>query len=72
LRGKIFAREPKQSPAALFVQNRAEQKNYLYIFCFCTRHFFNSLKEKAIFLRGGAAWRHGGGAERLDLFRNFW
>jgi hypothetical protein len=64
-------------------QRGAKQKNCLYIFCFCARHFL-ILKKKVIFLRGSAApvverfafttgqvWRHGGGAERIGFFQEF-
>jgi len=67
---KRLAREPKRSPAALFVRTEPNRK-IAYHFLFCARRFFNFLKERAIFLRGSAVWRHGGGAERMDFFRNF-
>jgi hypothetical protein len=37
---KFFAREPKRSHAARAIERGAEQKNYLYIFCFARAVLF--------------------------------
>ena len=66
---KFFAREPSGKPAArASARSRAEKLS----FPFRKKIGAHKIKNvKAIFLRGGAARRHGGGAERLDFFRNF-
>jgi hypothetical protein len=69
--GNSAAPEPERSPAALPERLSAEPSRKI-AFTFsklCARRPF--LLKKVIFLRGSAAWRHGGGAERLDFFRNF-
>jgi hypothetical protein len=49
LRGKIFAREPSEKPAARAVERGAEQKNCLYIFLILRAPVFLLLKKKGNF-----------------------
>ena len=68
--GNSASPEPKRSPAALLAKSRAQQKSFLFILeekigraqiKKCEENFF-------------AGWRasaSGGGAERMDFFRNF-
>jgi hypothetical protein len=69
--GNSAAPEPKQSPAALFVRTEPSRKTH---FSFKKKKSgVRKIKKiaKCVFLRGSAAWRHGGGAERLVSVRNF-
>jgi hypothetical protein len=67
---KFFVREPSATPRrpVRSEQSRAEKLPSHFLFLRAPTFL---LKEKVIFLRGSAAWRHGGGAERLDFFKNF-
>jgi len=62
--------EPKCSPAVPRSSAEPSRKIAFTFFDFA-RATFLIQKGKAIFLRGGAALRHGGGAERLDFFSDF-
>jgi len=64
------AAKPEAKPRRPVRQNRAEQKNCLYIFCFCARRFL-ILKGKGNFsarqCRSAARRR----AERIGFFQEF-
>ncbi len=68
---KLFAREPEAKPRRPALLARKPSRKIAFTFFDFARARFFLLKDKAIFLRGSAAWRHDGGAERLDFFRNF-
>jgi hypothetical protein len=66
--GNSAAPEPKRSPAALLVQNRSQQKSFLFLLEGKIRRAQKKSREN--FFAGWRALASGGGAERVNFAQN--